>query len=124
VETKELILLALQGKTLGSLDAQTWRCALDSVTLGFFYTAKVCIKHPTLHFHTHSLFLHCRRRTAGYIASAYPDLSEDIIDALESMLQSAQYKPLVDDYCQKNKLCSSTAFDQKFASQPHTHALK
>jgi hypothetical protein len=38
------------------------------------------------------------------------------MDVLELMLGSAKYIPLVDEY--RKKLCSSTAFNQQFASQP------
>lgn len=52
-ESKELILLALQAKIVESLDARTWRSALNSVKLQFFYTVNVCIKRPSLHSRTH-----------------------------------------------------------------------
>jgi hypothetical protein len=42
-ETKELILLAIQSKALPTLDAETWRSALNSVTPQFFYTVLVGI---------------------------------------------------------------------------------
>src|ERR1700737_991858 len=51
-----------------------------------------------------------------YAPSAYPGLSKDIMDVLELMLGSAEYKPVVDEY--RNKLRSSTALNQQFASQP------
>jgi hypothetical protein len=38
------------------------------------------------------------------------------MDVLKSMLGSAEYRPLVDDY--RKKLGSSTAFDQRLASEP------
>jgi hypothetical protein len=43
-ETKELILLALQGKISPTLNAQTWQSAVISLMPEFFYTVVVCIK--------------------------------------------------------------------------------
>jgi hypothetical protein len=51
-----------------------------------------------------------------YAPSAYPGLSNDIMDVLGLMLGSAEYKPIVDEY--RMKLRSSTALNQQFASQP------
>lgn len=51
-----------------------------------------------------------------YAPSKYPGLADDIMTVLESMLGSAESKPLIDDY--RQKLRSSTASSQKFASQP------
>jgi len=51
-----------------------------------------------------------------YAPSAYPDLPNDIVDILDSMLGPAEYNPVVDDF--RKKLCSSTALNQQFASQP------
>jgi len=50
-----------------------------------------------------------------YTPSAYPDLPNDIVDVL-SMLGPAEYNPVVDDF--RKKLHSSTALNQRFASQP------
>jgi hypothetical protein len=43
-ETKELILLAAQGKISPTLDARTWQSAVISVTPEFLYTVVVCTK--------------------------------------------------------------------------------
>ncbi len=51
-----------------------------------------------------------------YASSKYPDLLNDVVNALDPKLGSAEYKPSVDSLCKK--LCSSTRTDQKFESQP------
>jgi hypothetical protein len=50
-----------------------------------------------------------------YAPSAYPGLSNDIVDVLELMLGSAEYKPMVDEY--REKLRSSITLNQQFVSQ-------
>lgn len=54
-QTKELILLALQGKFSRTLNAQTWQRAIISLVPKFFYTVVVCIK-PCNPRHTQPLF--------------------------------------------------------------------
>lgn len=97
-ETKELILGAVQARIVQRLDTRAWLSTLDSVTLQYFYTSNM------------------KNGRVPYAPAAYPGLLNDITDVLESILGSAEYKPVFDEY--RKKLRSSTVLDQQFASQP------
>ncbi|KAF8223481.1 hypothetical protein L208DRAFT_1316565, partial [Tricholoma matsutake] len=97
-ETKELILGAVQARIVQRLDTCAWLSALDSVMLQCFYTSNM------------------ENSRVPYAPSVHPGLLYDITGVLESILGSAEYKPVFDEY--QKKLHSSKALDQQFASQP------
>ncbi|KAM6498411.1 hypothetical protein JOM56_006359 [Amanita muscaria] len=100
VETSELILLAVQAKVSPTLVANAWRSALDSITPQFFYTVKTV----------------CGR--AQYAPLAYPDLSNDIMDALDWALGPSEFKAAIDLDGYRQKLRSSTVQNQRLAPLP------
>ncbi|KAF8351495.1 hypothetical protein F5887DRAFT_211424 [Amanita rubescens] len=100
VETKELILVGLQGKlVLKPLNVSGWLMALKSITPQFFYTINTT-----------------KNDRVQYAPSKYSGLSDELMDAMQSMLGYAEYKPVIEEY--RKKLRSTTALNERFESQP------
>ncbi|KAF8516724.1 hypothetical protein BU17DRAFT_92559 [Hysterangium stoloniferum] len=95
-ETKELIILAVQGKVSPTLNAQKWRDAITSVTPEFFYMVQ---NGGT------------RDR---YTRVSYPNLVDDLTGSLEMLLRPAVYAPIANSY--HRNLCSSIQAQQQSAS--------
>jgi len=86
-ETKELILANAQQKPSESLTRAKWQRALLIVDPEFFYTVKVCPEYTILCPHS-PLFIEEGRRS---VPSKYPDLLEDVMNALDVELGPAGY---------------------------------